>query len=322
MVKVNEYKKNEKTSHLAAELNELARSEAELEELLKSDPSLKGMAEKELLVLRREKQSLKQQIEDILLTETLEEYPTELILEIRAGTGGEEAALFASTLAAMYVKYAKSQGWSVAEVSQSLTSLGGLREAIYELKGLDVYSKLRYESGVHRVQRVPVTEKSGRIHTSTATVAILPLRKEVMVEINPADLEIEFSRSGGAGGQNVNKVETAVRIVHKPTGMSVRSTSGRSQQQNREKALTILRVKLAAMRQEEEEKRLDHDRRGQIGGAARSQKIRTYNMAQDRATDHRLKKSWHNVDNILSGDIGPIVGELERVLPPQSRINI
>jgi len=179
------------------------------------------------------------------------------------------------------------------------------------VKGKDVYQKLRHETGVHRIQRIPATEKSGRIHTSTASVAIMPIRKKTTVEINPADLEIEFSRSGGAGGQNVNKVETAVRLIHKPTGIDVRCTSERSQLKNREKAMQILIAKLEIVKAEKEAKKLSSQRREQIGTADRSEKIRTYNILQDRVTDHRIKKSWHNLEGIFRGDIEEIISALE-----------
>jgi len=226
-----------------------------------------------------------------------EEFPNEIVLEVRAGAGGEEAALFAKELAEMYVAYVRKQGWQVSEINK-LT---------YEIRGKDAYQKLRFETGVHRVQRVPKTEKMGRVHTSTASIAILPIRKKSTIEIKPSDLEIETSRSGGAGGQNVNKVETAVRIIHKPTGIDVRSTAERSQLKNREKAMSILSAKLEAMKDEEEAAKHSLNRKTQIGTADRSEKIRTYNILQDRITDHRIKKSWHNIEKIFGGAIEPIL---------------
>ena len=226
-----------------------------------------------------------------------EEFPNEIVLEVRAGAGGEEAALFAKELAEMYVAYVRKQGWQVSEINK-LT---------YEIRGKDAYQKLRFETGVHRVQRVPKTEKMGRVHTSTASIAILPVRKKSTIEIKPSDLEIETSRSGGAGGQNVNKVETAVRIIHKPTGIDVRSTAERSQLKNREKAMSILSAKLEAMKDEEEAAKHSLNRKTQIGTADRSEKIRTYNILQDRITDHRIKKSWHNIEKIFGGAIEPIL---------------
>ena len=210
-------------------------------------------------------------------------------------------------LALMYEKYSEKQGWSWKKINESKSSLSGYKEASFEIRGKDVYKKLRFETGVHRVQRVPITEKSGRIHTSTASIAILPVRKKTTIEIKLDDLEIETSRSGGAGGQNVNKVETAVRIIHKPSGIDVRSTAERSQLKNREKAMSILTSKLEILKEEEEAKKHASQRREQIGTADRSEKIRTYNSLQDRVTDHRIKKSWHNLESILAGEIEDII---------------
>jgi peptide chain release factor 1 len=234
----------------------------------------------------------------------------EIILEVRAGAGGEEAAFFAQELAGMYTKYAEIKGWKTHVLNTSESSLGGYKEVSIEIKGKGVYKELHLETGVHRIQRIPATEKSGRVHTSTASVAILPVRKKTSVEINPADLEIETSRSGGAGGQNVNKVETAVRIIHKPTGIDVRSTAQRSQLKNREMAMSILQAKLEALKEEEEAKKYADHRKSQIGTADRSEKIRTYNILQDRITDHRIKQNWHNIENIFAGNIEPIIESL------------
>ena len=243
-----------------------------------------------------------------------EEFPNEIILEVRAGAGGEEAALFAKELALMYILYAGLKNWSAQVLYASEGALGGYKEAAIEMKGEGVFEKLRFETGVHRVQRVPKTEKMGRVHTSTASVAILPIRQKTKIEIKPADLEIEFSRSGGAGGQNVNKVETAVRIIHKPTGMDARSTAERSQLKNREKAMSILSAKLETMKEAKEAAKHSLDRKTQIGTADRSEKIRTYNVLQDRVTDHRIKKSWHNIEKILGGGIEPILDAMREYL--------
>jgi peptide chain release factor 1 len=238
----------------------------------------------------------------------------EIILEVRAGAGGEEAALFAKELAEMYILFAERNGWNAKILYTSESSLGGYKEAAIEIRGNNVYDRLRFETGVHRIQRVPTTEKTGRVHTSTASVAILPVKKKTTIEIKPSDLEIETSRSGGAGGQNVNKVETAVRIIHKPTGIDVRSTAERSQLKNREKAMNILLAKLEAKKEEEEMAKLSTDRRSQIGTADRSEKIRTYNFLQDRITDHRIKKSWHNIEKIMGGELEPIAEALTEAL--------
>ena len=239
-----------------------------------------------------------------------EEFPNEAVLEVRAGVGGEEAALFAEELAHMYRAYAEMQGWQVRVLSESKTDLGGYKEAVFELRGLGVYEKLRFETGVHRIQRIPATEKQGRVHTSTASVAILPIRKKHKFVINPADIEWEFSRAGGAGGQNVNKVETAARVIHKPTGLDARSQAERSQNANREKAMAVLLAKLEQQQEEQEAAKHAATRKDQIGTADRSEKIRTYNILQDRVTDHRIKEDWHNLPKLFAGNIEPIIEAL------------
>ncbi len=251
------------------------------------------------------------EMDKILATEAgSEEFPNEVVLEVRAGVGGEEAALFAEELANMYKGYAVAMGWHVSALSLSKTDLGGYKEAVFEIRGLGVYENLRFETGVHRVQRVPATEKSGRVHTSTASVAILPIRKKHKFEVNPGDIEMEFSRAGGAGGQNVNKVETAVRLVHKPTGLEARSQSQRSQMANREQAMAVLLAKLDVFQEEQEAAKHAATRKEQIGTADRSEKIRTYNILQDRVTDHRIKEDWHNLPKIFAGGLHPIVDAL------------
>lgn len=312
MIDIKKYKENHKTSYLAESYERLDEEERELAAMLAKDASLKELADSEFATIKEQKDALVKQIEEIVASEKEEEeFPNEIILEVRAGAGGEEGALFAEKLATMYAGYAKLVNWAFDPVDESKSDLGGYKQASFELRGKDVYRKLRYETGVHRIQRVPPTEKSGRVHTSTASVAVLPIRKKVTVEINPADLEMEFSRSGGAGGQNVNKVETAVRLIHKPTGIDVRCTSERSQAKNREKAMGILTAKLQILKEEEEAKKYSGERKNQIGTADRSEKIRTYNILQDRVTDHRIKQSWHNIESIFRGEIENIIEAIQ-----------
>lgn len=308
---LQKYKQNDRTKYLAENLERLLKEEADILTLAKQE-EMKEMAENDLKNIETQKEVLLKQMDEILEEENRrekeeEEFPNEIVLEVRAGVGGEEAALFAEELATMYRKYADSKNWSVSIIDESESPLGGYKEASFEIRGKDVYKELRFETGIHRIQRVPATEKSGRVHTSTASVAILPIRKKTKFEINPADLEIEFSRSGGKGGQNVNKVETAVRLTHKPTGLVVRSTAERSQNANKEKALIILSAKLEEMQREEEERKYAADRKEQVGTAFRSEKIRTYNFLQDRITDHRLNKNWHGIENIMKGQMGGII---------------
>lgn len=306
-------KQNTKTSFLASELDRIDREVLRVKELVTEDPTLAELAESELAELAAQTEVYEAQIAEIFESEKKEEeFPNEIILEVRAGAGGDEASLFAFQLSEMYRLYTEKQGWTWSTIDESKSAVDGYKEASFEIHGREVYRFLRYETGVHRIQRVPVTEKNGRIHTSTASVAVLPLRKKTTIVITPADLEIEYSRSGGAGGQNVNKVETAVRLIHKPTGLDVRSTSERSQLKNREKALSILTSKLQMLKDEEESKKYADVRKNQIGTGDRSEKIRTYNIPQDRITDHRIKMSWHNIPKIFQGYVDPIIEALDQ----------
>ena len=307
---------NTKTIYLQSEYSRIEKEEDELKKIIAKEPEMKKIAEEEIESLEKQKQGLIEQAKEIIeqtKTSAKENEPKAIILEIRAGAGGEEAAIFALDLSEMYEKYAEKQGWKFKKISDSKSALGGYKEAVFEIINPKAYKKLKCEIGVHRIQRVPATEKQGRIHTSTASVAILPELDEKEFEIKPEDLEISFARSGGAGGQNVNKVETAVRIVHKPTGAMVHCTSERSQLKNREKALNILKAKLSDIKIREEEKELAMERKEQIGTQDRSEKIRTYNVMQDRVTDHRLKKSWHNIEKIFAGEIEPILEEFSNL---------
>lgn len=299
------------TSFVAGEIQKLVSQYRETQEMAEGDESMKALAEEDLKNIEIQLSAYISQVESILKSvEEEEKFPNEIVLEVRAGAGGDEASLFAKQLAEMYEKYAEMQGWNWRILDESLSEVGGYKEASIEIKGQGVYKALRWETGVHRIQRIPATEKQGRIHTSTASVAIMPIFKKVTIVLNDADLEFETSRSGGAGGQNVNKVESAVRVIHKPTGLWVRSTAERSQLKNREKALNLLAQKLQQMKDEEDAKKHADKRASQIGTGDRSEKIRTYNEPQDRVTDHRIKKSWGNIPKIYSGYIENIIEAL------------
>ena len=296
-------------------MEDIARAE---KNLIENEEILKSEKNEEMLALARAE---KTELEEIIREKTVSLYALlhpdpdsairNIILEIRAGAGGDEAALFASQLLRMYQRFAEKNRWSFEIIDSSPTTTGGFKEVIATINGNGIYQKLRQEMGVHRVQRVPSTEKNGRIHTSTASIAILPEAREVDIEIKPQDIEVEFFRSSGPGGQNVNKVETAVRIIHKPTGVVVTSQQGRSQSKNREQAMTLLRTKLLDARQQEEASKRATERKEQIGSADRSEKIRTYNFPQDRVTDHRINQSWHNIPKIMEGNIEIIIDALK-----------
>lgn len=295
---------------IVEKFKKLKSKEKELQdakEMLSSqDAEMKELAKVEVDSLSAEIDHLKEEIKILLLPKDPNDEKN-VILEIRAGTGGEEASLFAGDLFRMYSKFADSKKWKVEVLSMNTTGLKGIKEVIAMISGTDVYSNLKYESGVHRVQRVPVTEASGRIHTSTATVAVLPEADEIDVKIDDKDLEIEVCRASGPGGQGVNTTDSAVRVVHKPTGIVVSCQDERSQQKNKARALKILRARLFEMEREAQEKEIANARKSQVGSGERAEKIRTYNFPQNRVTDHRIGFTSHKLDMILDGDIEELV---------------
>lgn len=314
--------KLQKKLDLSKALLEIGKRLKGTEDLLKEklDSDLLDIAKDDQANLTKEKKEIEEELMKLDADPALN-LPNDLIIEIRAGTGGNEAALFARDLFDMYTKFAKSRGWNVSLISSSESELSGFKEVVFEIDGENAYRTLRHESGVHRVQRIPDTEKQGRIHTSTASVAVLPKVEEVELEIRPQDLEMEFFRSSGAGGQNVNKVETAVRIRHIPTGLVISSQEGRSQQKNREHAISVLRARLYEEKQRAEAAKMAAERKSQIGTADRSEKIRTYNFPQDRITDHRVGKSFHNIEGIMEGKLDSIIDALQE-LPPSAELGV
>jgi peptide chain release factor 1 len=277
----------------------------------KADPELRGLAQLEIPELTQQREALKQAI----LLAMIPPEPSDsrnTVFEIRAGTGGDEASLFAAELYRLYTKYAEGRGWKIQPMSSSASDRGGLKEVIFLVTGQQVYKQLKYESGVHRVQRIPVTEANGRIHTSTITVAVLPEAEEVDVQIDPQDLEISVMRASGPGGQGVNTTDSAVRIVHKPTGLMVYCADGRSQQKNKAQAMAVLRSRLLKQKEEEEQAKYAAQRRTQIGTGGRSERIRTYNFPQNRVTDHRIGLTLYSLPSVMEGNLDPVITALQR----------
>ena len=315
---ISDYKKFQETAKRVSVIEKILTAEQDVEKLRHeikelreisqlNDIDLAAMANEDLVKKEKELKKKDAILKKMNEPESERENAGTVIMEIRAGAGGQEASLFAGELFLMYKRFSEKNGWRTAVLDSNQTDLGGYKEIVFEVGGEEAYRKLKWGSGVHRVQRIPKTEKTGRIHTSTVSVAVLPEAKDVDIEIRPEDVKAEFYRSSGPGGQNVNKVETAVRLIHLPTGVVVNCQEGRSQQKNREKAMTVLKTRLLDARRIEEEKKMTAERRKQIGSADRSEKIRTYNFPQDRITDHRVNQSWHNIESILEGNMDAIV---------------
>ena len=298
--------------HLVSNLyNKIDRYEQTLE-ITQKDGELFEMAETEKQGLEKEIQEIEDEIKKKIFSQKLQDPDDNksIILEMRAGAGGQESSLFAGDLFRMYSQYANSKGWEMNIIDSSPSDAGGFKEIIVQVSGKNVYRQMKYESGVHRVQRVPTTESSGRIHTSTVSVAVLPEAKDIDVKINPEDIRVDVMRSSGAGGQSVNKTDSAIRITHLATGIIVSCQETKYQQQNKDKAMAILRSRLYEKKKAEEHAKRDSLRLSQIGSAMRAEKIRTYNYPQSRITDHRTKQSWFNLEEILNGSLDPLLQEL------------
>lgn len=290
------------------EYKKVKQSMEEAEELL-HDPEMKELAEAEYYDAKEQLPKLEEELKFLLIPKDPDD-DKNIICEIRAGAGGEEAALFAGTLFRMYSMYAEKKHWKLEVLNENETGLGGYKEISFMITGKGVYSRLKFESGVHRVQRVPDTESSGRIHTSTATVAVLPVVEDVEIEINPADIKMEVFRSSGAGGQHINKTSSAVRLIHEPTGIVVECQTERSQFQNRDNAMRMLRTKLYEIEKQKQDSEISNARKSQVGSGDRSEKIRTYNYPQGRITDHRIGMSIYQMENFLNGDLDEMIDNL------------